>query len=240
MTKILNYLWRAWFVIMAIIITPILGIPVLIFSINPKHYKYAYIFIRLWCIILFYGMGFKYELKNLSGKKIDKNGKYVIISNHTSVIDVLLHVLLHPEHPLSYVGKKELDKIPIFATIYRRVCVLVDRKDPKSRAEVYNKCAERIEEGKNIVIFPEGGVPDDNSITLDQFKDGAFVLSSKHNYPILVYTFIGLKEMFPFDNGRGFPGKVKVILNDIVEPKKNIKELKNISHNLIKFALENN
>lgn len=239
MTRILNYFWRAWFVLLAIIITPILGIPVLLLSINPNHFKYAYVFIRLWCIIMFYGMGFRYELINKSGKKIDKDKDYVIIANHYSTIDVFLPSLLHPNHPLIYVGKKELDKIPIFATIYKRICVLVDRNDPKSRASVYDRCAERMQQGNNIVIFPEGGVPDDTSIMLLPFKDGAFRLAEEHQFPIAVYTYLGLKEMFPFDNGKGFPGKVTVILNDILEPNESAEILKEKSRNLILETLEN-
>jgi 1-acyl-sn-glycerol-3-phosphate acyltransferase len=55
-----------------------------------------------------------------------------------------------------------------------------------------------------------------------------------------VFTFVGLKEMFPFNNGQGHPGKVRIFMNDIIEPTKNIQELKEVSHNLIKFTLENN
>lgn len=54
--------------------------------------------------------------------------------------------------------KKELVKIPIFGTIYKRVCVMVDRKSMKSRTDVYRRCAERMNDGQNIVIYPEGGV----------------------------------------------------------------------------------
>jgi 1-acyl-sn-glycerol-3-phosphate acyltransferase len=51
---------------------------------------------------------------------------------------------------------------------------MVDRSSARSRADVYRRCAEKMEEGNSIVIFPEGGVPDDTSIILDDFKDGAF------------------------------------------------------------------
>ncbi|GGP02688.1 hypothetical protein GCM10010992_08090 [Cloacibacterium rupense] len=185
-------------------------------------------------------MGFRYELKKLTEKKIDKDQQYVIIANHTSIMDIMLPVILFPDHPICFVGKKELVKIPIFGTIYKRICVLVDRKSAKSRAEVYKRCAERMNEGDSIVIFPEGGVPDDTSIILDQFKDGAFILSRDHQSPIVVFTFMGLKEMFPFDNSKGHPGKVKIYMNDIIEPTKNIQELKEVSYNLIKFTLQNN
>ncbi|MFC7347919.1 lysophospholipid acyltransferase family protein [Chryseobacterium zhengzhouense] len=237
MTTILNYLWRFWLIILAFVLTIILGVPVYILSFNKKNYKYAYKLIRLWCFGMFFGMGLRYELINLTDKKIDKNKQYVVISNHTSIMDIMLPCILFPNHPLCYVGKKELVKIPIFGTIYKRICVMVDRSSARSRADVYRRCAEKMEEGNSIVIFPEGGVPDDTSIVLDEFKDGAFTLSSKHHSPIAVFTFIGLKEMFPFDHSKGYPGKVRVYFNDILEPTSSPKDLKLSAFETIKKTL---
>lgn len=226
MSKYLNYLWRAWLVLLGFFLTLVFFIPVYGLSFKKNHYRYAYFFIRLWCFGMFYGMGFRYKLIKETQKKIEKNRTYVFIANHTSIIDILLPNILMAEHPLCYVGKKEIEKIPIFGTIYKRICVMVDRSSPRSRAEVYKKCAERMSEGKSIVIFPEGGVPDDTSILLDRFKDGAFTLSAKHNAPILVFTFAGLKEMFPFDYGKGHPGKATIYFNEIMEPNPKIQEAK--------------
>lgn len=240
MKRALNYLWRGWMVLLAGILLILFFIPVYLLSIKKEHYKYAYFFVRLWCKGVFYGMGFRYELIKKTNKKIDRNQQYVIIANHTSIVDIFIPVLLFPHHPICFVGKKELVKIPIFGTIYKRICVMVDRSSPKSRAEVYERCAERMEEGDSIVIFPEGGVPDDTSVILDKFKDGAFILSNKHQSPLAVFTIVGLKEMFPFDHGKGYPGKIIIYFNEILEPTKNIQELKEVSHNLIKFTLQNN
>lgn len=226
-------------ILLGAVLTILFGIPVLLFSIKKQHYPIAYKFIRGWCFGMFYGMGFRYDLKKLTDKKIDKNQQYVFISNHTSIMDVMLPCILMPNHPICFVGKKELVKIPIFGTIYKRICVMVDRTSAKSRADVYRRCAERMEEGQSIVIFPEGGVSDDLSIVLDSFKDGAFTLSKKHHSPIAVFTFVGLKEMFPFDNGKGFPGRVKVYFNDILEPSDSVANLKSTAHSLIKNVLEN-
>lgn len=239
MTKILNYIWRGWMIILGAVLTIVMGIPVLLFSIRKEHYKYAYQFIRLWCIGMFYGMGFRYELKKLTDKKIDKNTQYVFISNHTSLMDVMLPCILMPHHPLCYVGKKELVKIPIFGIIYKRICVMVDRSSARSRADVYRRCEERMEEGQSIVIFPEGGVPDDESVILDEFKDGAFILAKKHHSPLLVFTFVGLKEMFPFNYSKGHPGKVQVYLTDIMKPEAPLNDLKTAAHAEIKNILEN-
>ena len=240
MTVLLNYLWRLWFVILAVIATLFFGIFVYILTINPKHYKHCYFFIRLWCFTMFYGMGFRYKLIKETQKKIDKNQQYIFISNHTSIMDIMLPCILMPNHPLCYVGKKELVKIPIFGQIYKRICVMVDRSSVKSRSEVYRKCAERMKEGQSIVLFPEGGVSDDTSVLLSDFKDGAFTLASKHQFPVLVFTFVGLKEMFPFNNKIGFPGKVKVYFNGILEPNESAKYLKNRAQQEIKKTLEKN
>ncbi|WP_234109240.1 lysophospholipid acyltransferase family protein [Chryseobacterium sp. R2A-55] len=239
MTRLLNYLWRGWMILLGTVLTLTLGIPVLILSVRKEHYKYAYKFIRVWCFGMFFGMGFRYELIKLTTKKIEKDRQYVFISNHTSLMDVMLPCLLMPNHPLCYVGKKELVKIPIFGTIYKRICVMVDRSSAKSRAEVYRRCAERMKEGQSIVIFPEGGVPDDTTILLDSFKDGAFILSSKHKVPVAIFTFVGLKEMFPFDNSKGHPGKVRVYFSDILEPTNSAPELKTVAYQEIKKVLEN-
>ncbi|MFP8896163.1 MULTISPECIES: 1-acyl-sn-glycerol-3-phosphate acyltransferase [Chryseobacterium] len=237
MTKILNYLWRFWLLLLAFFLTVIIGIPVYILSFNKKHYKYGYKLVRLWCFGMFYGMGFRYDLIKLSEQKKDKNIPYVFISNHTSIMDIMLVCILFPDHPICFVGKKELVKIPIFGTIYKRICVMVDRASAKSRADVYRRCAEKMEEGNSIAIFPEGGVPDDTSIILDDFKDGAFILSSKHHSPIAVYTFVGLKEMFPFENSKGFPGRVKVYYNGIIEPSDSPKDSKAEAYETIKKTL---
>lgn len=238
MKKILNYLWRAWFVLLATVFTILLGVPVLLLSIKAMHFRYAYFFIRLWALILLYGMGFRYELIKQTDKKLDKNQQYIFIANHTSIIDIMMMCALHPHHSICFIGKAELAKIPIFGIIYRRICILVDRKNPKSRASVYPRAAEKMRQGQNLVIFPEGGVPDDTSIVLDNFKDGAFKISVQHQFPIAVYTFLGLKEMFPFDNSKGYPGKITVVFNDILEPQSDMEAMKSNAYNQIKITLK--
>lgn len=240
MKTLLNYIWRGWMILLGVMLTLLFFVPVYLLSFRKKDYKYAYRLVRWWCLGIFYGMGFRYELLSQTEKKIHPNQQYIIVANHTSMIDIFLPVLLFPHHPICFVGKKELVKIPIFGSIYKRICVMVDRSSMKSRAEVYRRCAERMREGDSIVIFPEGGVSDDPSITLDHFKDGAFILSKEHRFPIAVYTFIGLKEMFPFDSGKGYPGKIKIIFNDLLEPSENVEDLKSQAHQLILTTLENN
>ncbi len=237
MSRILNYIWRGWFVLLAFLFIILFTIPVLLLSIKEKHFKYAYIFIWLFCVIVFYGMGFRYKLIKKTREALDKDRNYIFIANHTSTIDIMLMAVLHRHHPVCFIGKAELAKIPIFGLLYKRIAILVDRKSAKSRADVYRRAAEKMRHGQNIVIFPEGGVHDDPNLLLDEFRDGAFILATKHQFPIVVYTFVGLKEMFPFDNGKGHPGKVTVYLNKIMEPT-TLEEMKSKSFAEIKKTLQ--
>ena len=56
----------------------------------------------------------------------------MFVANHLSMIDIML-VLMAVRNPFVFVGKQELEEIPIFNYIYRRAAILVDRESAKSR-----------------------------------------------------------------------------------------------------------
>src|SRR5690606_20438248 len=106
------------------------------------------------------------------------------IANHTSMTDIMLMLAVVKDNPFVFVGKQELAKIPLFGFFYKRTSILVDRKNTKSKQEVFEQAQKRLAQGLSICIFPEGGVPDEN-IILDEFKDGAFRLAIDHQIPIV-------------------------------------------------------
>ena len=112
------------------------------------------------------------------------------------MIDIML-MLSIAKYPVVFVGKKELEKIPIFGYLYRRVAILVDRSSPESRKRVYEKSKKRLDKGLSVCIFPEGGVPEP-SIILDQFKNGAFSLAVEFQIPIVPMTFLDCEKKFPY------------------------------------------
>jgi 1-acyl-sn-glycerol-3-phosphate acyltransferase len=76
--------------------------------------------------------------------------------------------------------------------------------------------AKRINQGLSICIFPEGGVPDDESILLDTFKDGAFRLAIEHQIPIVPISFADNKSDFLI-LFCGSPGIMRVKMHDHVD-----------------------
>jgi len=204
-------------------------------SFSNKTFPLAYKGIRWWAILAFYGSGFRLKLEKR--QELNPNQSYIFIANHTSLADILVMAIIHPQHPIVFVAKEELAKVPLFGRIFKKICIMVNRSDNTSKRRVFKLAKEKIDLGNSIVIFPEGGVSDDTELIMDQFKDGAFAIATITDLPIAVYVIKGLKEMFPFNWRKGYPGTVEVKMLDIIETKelslKNINELKEICHQKI-------
>jgi len=120
------------------------------------------------------------------------------------------------KNPFVFVGKKELAKIPLFGFFFKRVCIMVDREDSRSRTGVYRRAQRRIDQGLSICIFPEGGVPEEE-VLLDDFKDGAFKMAIAHNIPVVPMTFYDNKKRFSFTFLSGSPGLIRAKVHSFFE-----------------------
>lgn len=206
-------LWRVWFyVLMAIPI--LLMFPFLLVSIlSDKGYPYFFKMARIWAKFILFGMGFYYKIER--EQTLDSHKSYMLVANHTSMADIML-MLATVRNPFVFVGKQELAKIPLFGFFYKRTCILVDRSCSKSRMAVFKKAQKRINHGLSICIFPEGGVPDE-SIILDNFKDGSFRLAIDHRIPIVSITFGDNKKRFSYTFFSGSPGIMRVKVHQPIE-----------------------
>lgn len=211
--KFFILIWRIWFYFL-------LGFPILVMfpllllsSSREKWYPYFFFFARIWATVILYGMGFIPQVKK--GQKFEKDKSYMLVSNHTSMTDIML-MLYIMKKPFVFVGKKSLAKIPLFGFFYKRTCILVDRGNPKSKKAVFESAQKRIQDGTSICIFPEGGVPDDISIVLDTFKDGAFRLAVDHQIPIVPIIFHDNKNRFSYSFFTGSPGKMRVKIHPFI------------------------
>jgi len=214
--KIAWFFWKIWFYTLILIVILVLS-PFLIVSLSTdKFYRFFFILARIWAHCVFYGTGF--TKKVVVKQKFDPKRSYMLTANHTSMMDIMLMLIL-VKNPFVFVGKKELAKLPIFGYFYKKACILVDRSSAVSRQRTMIMAAEKLAKGLSVCIFPEGGVPNDESVILDEFKDGAFRLAIDFEIPVVPMTFIGLKKMFPFRFFAGHPGKVLIYQHQFVETK---------------------
>ena len=211
--KIFWTIWRIWFYVVMLVLILIM-FPFLFASIlTESGYPYFFKLSRIWAKGTLFLMGFYYKIEK--SEKLDKNKSYMFVANHSSIADIML-MLAAVDNPFVFVGKVSLSKIPLFGFFYKRTSIMVDRNSSKSKMEVFNQAQKRINRGLSICIFPEGGVPQDESILLDTFKDGAFRLAVEHQLPIVPLTFPDNKKRLSYTFYSGSPGLMRVKIHPAI------------------------
>ncbi|MCK5442577.1 MAG: 1-acyl-sn-glycerol-3-phosphate acyltransferase [Maribacter sp.] len=209
-----HILYRIWFCIMVIIPILVFSPLLVVTSLSERWYRQFFWLARnIWARPILLGMGCPQRVVR-EGRQ-QKGKSYMLVANHTSMFDIML-MLRISRNPFVFVGKKELAKIPLFGFFYKRVCILVDRKDSRSRTGVYRRARRRLDQGLSICIFPEGGVPDEH-IVLDDFKDGAFKMAIAHKIPVVPMTFYDNKRRFSFTLLSGAPGLLRAKVHSFFE-----------------------
>jgi 1-acyl-sn-glycerol-3-phosphate acyltransferase len=127
-------------------------------------------------------------------KNIRKGQPYIIISNHQSAMDIVLLYRLRMH--FKWVAKREIFKIPVIGwNLWLNRHIAIDRTSVKGALKMIKQAQEHLKQGNSVLIFPEGTRSTDGKIK--RFKDGAFVLAKKANYPILPVVIEGTMEVLP-------------------------------------------
>ena len=83
-------------------------------------------------------------------------GGVLYVGNHQSIFDIIA-MLSIMEFPTAFVNKKELDHVFFLGALMRGIdCVSIDREDLRQSLSAIKTASERLKEGMNMVIFPEG------------------------------------------------------------------------------------
>jgi len=147
------------------------------------------------------------------------DGPYMIIANHTSYFDIFLMYSMLPNHRFLFMGKSEILSYPLVKTFFKRLNIPVHRNDRLKAAKAFIQAKQAIHNGWSIVVFPEGGIPDDNQPAMVSFKDGAFKLAKSAGIPIVPITFMDNWHMFSDPGnilGPAHPGISRVYMHPVV------------------------
>src|SRR3979490_1693270 len=82
----------------------------------------------VWCFLI----GIRH--KNIYESPVEKGRQYIFIANHISYFDAPV-IVKSLRRPIRVLGKYEMSKVPVFGFIYRKVIVMVDRRDAERRAK---------------------------------------------------------------------------------------------------------
>ena len=96
-----------------------------------------------------------YDIHFEGVENVPKDGGNVFASNHRSYQDPVF-IAIHTRTPLSYMAKEELFKQNVFFTALIRFFGAFPVTRGKGDTAVIDTSIEKLEKGRNLVIFPEG------------------------------------------------------------------------------------
>lgn len=157
-----------------------------------------------------------WKIKTEGREKAVKGQTYVILSNHQSILDILVVNCLR--YRFKWISKAENTRVPVLGWYLRMAGYLtVDRSDRESKDKLIADAYDCLKNGNSIMIFPEGTRSPDREIK--PFKRGAFQLAISANVPILPVVIDGTGDVLP-KHGLIFGGfhRVSVKVLDPVFP----------------------
>jgi 1-acyl-sn-glycerol-3-phosphate acyltransferase len=127
--------------------------------------------------------------------KLDPRGGYVLVSNHTSFMDIpaLLSALALQ---FRFFAKRGLFKIPFLGTHLRRAGHLpVDRSSVRASLKSMTEGARVISNRHiSVLLFPEGGRSAEG---LREFREGAAYIAIKAGVPVVPIAIVGMGSLLP-------------------------------------------
>ena len=237
-TKIKHFLQTFWwhYFYFTLGVSFFLFYPLLMYLVSkPKRRHKAYLVrsrLAEWFLWL-HGV----RIRKVGNPEYPVNRPIIVCSNHFSEMDILVLLVVF-RGEFAFLGKQELADMPLFGKFFKALDVAVDRKNPHKSSNSYKLALNRLSNGQNIIIFPEGGIFK-NVPELNNFKIGAFNMAHAIGSPILpVAIKNSWRVLHPYDR-TGYPGIVTVQLFPVIKPE-NLEpaELKAQTHEVIKSGLE--
>ena len=197
------------FAITFIIFFPLLMLPVA-FS---RHFHLVGVFNRWWARVFLNAVFIPYE--NEYRVELDRRKQYIFCPNHFSYLDIPSMGL--NEINSIFVGKSDMEKIPLFGFMYKKLHITVNRESLKSRYSTFIKSCEAIDEGKSLMIFPEGGIITANPPNMARLKDGAFRTAIEKQIAVIPVTIPFNWIILPDSSFLPKRRKMKIIYHEPIE-----------------------
>ena len=132
------------------------------------------------------------EVQVFGLENIPTDTNFCMVSNHMSMIDPL-PFMVNYEKPLTFVGKIELQKMPMVPTAFKSIeGEYIDREDLRQSLKVMLRVEDDLKKHeKSWMIFPEGTRIRDQLLPVSAFHHGTFRPATKAGVPILPAAIYG-------------------------------------------------
>ncbi|HYA50444.1 MAG TPA: lysophospholipid acyltransferase family protein [Streptosporangiaceae bacterium] len=143
----------------------------------------------------------------LGAEHVDPAASYVVVSNHQSSLDPLVHLRVLPLS-LRALAMRELFQVPVLGRAMRTVEMIeVDRERPDF-GEIDAAAARSLATGHSLLVFPEGRISPDG--TIGEFKEGAFIIALANQMPVLPVAIHGTRRIWQPGRRAIHSGQVRV------------------------------
>ncbi len=135
-----------------------------------------------------------WSTSTIGREKMKRNRVYIIVSNHQSMLDILIaHGLFFP---FKWVSKTEAFRIPFVGwNMVLNRYIRLERGNKESIKQMFNVCKTTLKNGSSVFFFPEGTRSPSGIVR--GFKYGAFKLAKDLELPILPVVINGTKNALP-------------------------------------------
>lgn len=144
--------------------------------------------------------GFFFKIK--ASANINWKRPYIICANHTSILDISA-LVIYCNQDIIFMGKAELLNNPITRMFFKTIDIPIDRNSKISSYRAFKMAQQKLDEGRSIVIFPEGKIDDNYPPVLQSFKNGPFRLAIEKQVPILPIVIHNLWKLLWDEGKRG-------------------------------------
>lgn len=212
MAKIWAIFAAAVFLMLLSISLPLIGLNMAFWPGQRALRKNIYFLHHIFTPAFLFLVGIR--LKVEGQELLDPNRSYVIVGNHNSSLDFILNAHAFPG-VFRFLAKQELQKIPVFGLIVRKMCLTVDRSSAMSRARSVVALKQQLADGWSIFIYPEGSRNIGNE-PLGMFYDGAFRIAVQTGAPLAIQTILNIDHITAGGSGLR-PGTVRIAWDQPIE-----------------------
>ena len=162
------------------------------------------------------------KLKVEGVENVPKERPVIFVANHCSHLDIIVLCRSLPVN-LHFIGKKELAWFPIVGWyMFIAGHIFLDRSNRKKAVLSLRKAAEKIKNGKCVVMYPEGTRTSTGNI--GDFKKGAFHLALNSGVDVVPVHIKGTFSVWPKKTKKITPGDVFVQIGKPIETSKYTKK----------------
>ena len=158
-----------------------------------KHLKLLHYYTCFWASVYTWVMP-TWFVKIEGREKYKNNATYMIVSNHQSQLDILVHFRLFLYYKI--VSKTEIFRVPFMGwnmNLNRYIKLVRGDKDGVKKMMIDSE--NTLAAGESVFMYPEGTRSHDNEIKA--FKPGAFILAQHAKVPILPIVVNGTGIALP-------------------------------------------